>query len=113
MDRGAAKEAARESIFAKSEQLKCRAQEIRERHRRGDDGEEERAAHRLEALAAVPLGRGATPASLYAAGEVDFPSPASKSLFWTNCRLVPRGDIGTPPTPPADHTIETGVFRAF
>ena len=77
MDRGAAKEAARESTFAKPEQLKCRAQEIRERHRRGDDGEEERAAHRLEALAAVPLGRGATPASLYAAGEVDFSLPAA------------------------------------
>ena len=56
MDRGAAKEAARESIFSKREQLPARTWKIRERHRRGDDGEEERAAHRLEALAAVPLG---------------------------------------------------------
>ena len=79
--RGGAKEPARESIFAKREQLPARTWKIRERHRRGDDGEEERAAHRLEALAAVPPGRAATPASVYAAGDVFFPSPASKSLF--------------------------------
>ena len=72
MDRGAAKEAARESIFSKREQLPARTWKIRERRRRGDDGEEERAAHRLEALAAVPPGRAATPASLHAAGDIFF-----------------------------------------
>ena len=113
MDRGAAKEAARESIFAKREQLPARTWKIRERHRRGDDGEEERAAHRLEALAAVPLGRAATLASVNTAGDDFFSSPCAAHRSCGKDGLVLKGANGTPPTPPADHTIETGVFRAF
>ena len=74
VDRGAAKEPARESIFSKRELLQGAYLQGSQALRRGGDGEVERAAHRLEALAAVPPGRAATPASVYAAGDVFFPS---------------------------------------
>ena len=111
--RSAAKEPARESIFSKRELLQGAYLQGSQALRRGGDGDVERAAHRLEALAAVPPGRAATPASVYAAGDVFFPSPAAADRSCGKDGLVLKGAIGTPPTPPADHTIETGVLRAF
>ena len=72
--RGGAKEPARESIFSKRKLLQgARWQGLRTL--RGDgDGEEKRVAHRLEALASVPLGRAATLASVNTASDDFFSS---------------------------------------